>query len=110
MGLTFVTREDGSTGYEYLNEEQTQTRGLNAGILPSTEIEDPSGFLGQINRTARRTVEADKDDNFIVGGLKTVPRVIHNAAVGTIQETSDSARYLGEAIGIAPKGTSTTKD
>jgi len=110
MGLTFVNREDGSTGYEYLNEEQTQTRGLNAGILPSTEIEDPSGFLGQINRTARRTVEADKDDNFIVGGLKTVPRVIHNAAVGTIQETSDSARYLGEAIGIAPKGTSTTKE
>ena len=61
MGLTFVTREDGSTGYEYLNEEQTQTRGLNAGILPSTEIEDPSGFLGQINSCLLYTSPSPRD-------------------------------------------------
>ena len=110
MGLTFVTREDGSTGYEYLNEEQTQTRGLNAGILPSTEIEDPSGFLGQINRTARRTVEADKDDNILVGTLKTPLRGLHNAAVPFIQETSDSIRGVAEWAGVAPEGTATTEE
>ena len=110
MGLTFVTREDGSSGYEYLNEEQTQTRGLNAGILPSTEIEDPSGFLGQLNRTARRTVEADKDDNILVGTLKTPLRGLHNAAMPAIQETSDSIRNIAEAIKIAPEGTATTEE
>ena len=110
MGLTFVTREDGSSGYEYLNEEQTQARGLNAGILPSTEIEDPSGFLGQLNRTARRTVEADKDDNILVGTLKTPLRGLHNAAMPAIQETSDSIRNIAEAIKIAPEGTATTEE
>ena len=35
MGLTFVTREDGATGYEYLDEDQMRERGSNAAILPT---------------------------------------------------------------------------
>ena len=109
MGLTLVTREDGSTGYEYLEEDEMRQKGSHAALLPTLHSDDRSGFAGQFNRALAGATRAESDDNFIVGSLKTVPRMAHNAAVGALQETSDSLRYLGEVTGIAPEGTSTTE-
>ena len=105
MGLTFVTREDGSTGYEYLDEDQMRERGSNAAILPTLHGDAQEQLKGVAG-----ALRADKDDNFFVGAGKTALRMPVNMMAGAIQETSDSARYLGEATGLLEPGTSTTQE
>ena len=105
MGLTLVTREDGSTGYDYLNEEQMKERGSKAAVLPTLYGEAQEQLKGVAG-----ALRADKDDNILQGSAKTLLRMPVNMMAGAIQETSDSARYLGEATGIFRPGTSTTQE
>ena len=102
MGLTLVEREDGTQGYEYLEEDE------------DLQLEQSTNKLGDVLSGAQRglseALSAEEDDNLLEGTLKTGGRLLQNAVVGGVQELSDTVRDLGEWSGIAPEGTGTTRE
>ena len=103
--LKYIKRKDGTEGYEYLNEEQIQEQITSSSVLPT--------FRSEAQRQARGVagaLMANEDDNIFHAAVKTPLRMAVSGMAGAIQETSDSARYLGEITGLAPEGTATTED
>ena len=102
MGLTLVKKEDGTQGYEYLEEDE------------DLQVEESTNQFGDalsgIQSGLSEALSADADDNIVEGTLKTAGRFLNNAVVGGVQELSDTARDVGEWTGIAPEGTGTTRE
>ena len=69
MGLTLITREDGSTGYEYLEEDQMREKGSHAALLPTLHSDDRSGFAGQFNRA----LAGEDEDGRKLPGFSSFP-------------------------------------
>tara|TARA_R100001463_G_scaffold22486_3_gene54005 strand:+ start:4771 stop:11187 length:6417 start_codon:yes stop_codon:yes gene_type:complete len=103
--LKYIKRKDGTEGYEYLNEEQIQEQITSSSVLPTFKSEEQRQARG-----VSGALMANEDDNILQAGIKTPLRMAVSGMAGAIQETSDSARYLGEITGLAPEGTATTED
>ena len=84
--MPYVTVTDPKTG-----EKRTVWKD-QASLKPgeyTLAVESEKGFL-----------DANEEDNFLVGTAKAVPRMFINAGINAVQEGSDTIRDIGGAFGI----------
>ena len=82
--MPYITVTDPETGEKRLQWQAAPTQ-------IKEQEQEQKGFTA---------LDANKDDNLLVGAAKAVPRMFINAGINAVQEGSDTIRDIGGAVGV----------